>query len=59
MGADVPEPAWGGGRRTVRTSLWVKTLGSKWVLLFLSDNLRRWKEVWGMEADNAKENTGH
>lgn len=48
-----------GGGWTVRTSLWVKTLGSKWVLLFLSDNLRRWKEVWGMEADNAKENTGH
>lgn len=43
----------------MRTSLWVKTLGSKWMLLFLSNNPRRWKEVWGMEADNAKENTGH
>lgn len=47
MGADVPEPAW--GRGTVRTSLWVETLGRGcgcfcWITLEDRSKFGKWRQ---------------
>lgn len=57
VGANVPEPAW--GEADCENESVGGDFGQQGVLLLLGYNPRRWKKVWGMEADNSKENTSH